>query len=483
MTSTKDSENKSKRRKRRENREIAVILYIFLAAFLGMIIYLIMFVYKDGNTVINSSYNKRLNILSNHVYRGQILANDGSVLAYTDFSDDGTEKRVYPYANLFCHSVGYSSYGGLGIESMYAYNLLTSNDILSSRIKNDFSGNKNWGDNITTTLDPMITYAAYTSLGDRKGAVVVSEVKTGKILAIVSRPDFDPNTIETTWEYYNNDTESGTLLNRATQGLYPPGSTFKIVTALEYIRENSNVDDYTYNCKGSFSLEGMVINCYHGQNHGEVSFTSSFAKSCNSSFANITSGLNKTKFRNTCEGLLFNSSIPSPYSYKQSYVDISSKSKMEDLLQTGIGQGKTQITPYHMNLITCAIANNGVLMTPYVMDKIISYDGKTIDENFPKVYEKLLTVQESEKLTTLMEEVVLDGTAKKLRGIEKYTAAGKTGSAEFSTDKSQSHAWFTGFAPVDNPEIAVTVVVEGGGSGGETAVPIAKDVFDIYFNE
>lgn len=479
MTSNKD---KISRRKKRENREIAVILYLFLTAFIGMMIYLVVFVYKDGNNVINSSYNKRLNILSNHVYRGSIFANDESVIAYTDVQEDGTEKRVYPYGNLFCHSVGYSDLGGLGIESMYAFTLLTSNDNVISRIKNDFSGSKNYGDSIITTLDPAITYTAFNSLGNRKGAVVVTEVATGKILALVSKPDFDPNTIKEYWDYYSNDVESSTLLNRATQGLYPPGSTFKIITALEYIREKANTDDYSYDCKGRFSLDGMIINCYHGQNHGSVDFSESFAKSCNSSFANITSSLNKSKFRNTCNELMFNSNIPCPYSYKQSYVDISSKSLTEDLLQTGIGQGKTQITPYHMNLITAAIANDGVLMSPYVLEKVESYDGKIITVNSPKQYERLISSKEAGTLKELMEKVVLEGTAKKLRGNENYTAAGKTGSAEYSSDKAKSHAWFTGFAPVDNPEIAVTVIVEGGGSGGETAVPIAKDVFDIYFN-
>jgi len=481
MTLNEDN-NKSKRRKRRENREIAVILYLFLAAFISMIIYLVIFVYKDGNTVINSSYNKRLNILANHVYRGEILANDNSVLAYTQINEDGSEKRIYPFANLFCHSIGYSELGGLGIESKYAYSLLTSNDIITSRIRNDLSGNKNNGDSLKTTLDPAITYAAYNSLGDRKGAVVVSEVKTGRILAVVSKPDFDPNTISDYWDYYNNDTESGALLNRATQGLYPPGSTFKIVTALEYIRENSDTDSYLYNCKGSFSLEGMTINCYHGQNHGDVTFYESFAKSCNSSFANITSELNKNKFKNTCEELLFNTNIPGPFSYKQSFIDISSKTNDEDLLQTGIGQGKTQISPYHMNLITAAIANDGVLMNPYVVEQIESNDGKIVEEYNPKSYARLISSGEAKKLTELMVGVVQEGTAKKLRGIDGYTAAGKTGSAEYSTDKKQSHAWFTGFAPADDPEIAVTVIVEGGGSGGETAVPIAKDVFDVYFN-
>lgn len=481
MILNKKNKNYISKRKSRENREIMVILYIFLSLFISMIVYLAVFEYKDGNTIINSSYNKRLNILANHVYRGKILANDKSIIAQTVVDEEGNEKRVYPYGRIFAHSAGYSSYGGLGIEGMYAYTLLTSNDNILSRVTNDIAGQKNWGDSVLTTLDPYVSEAAFDALGDRKGAVVATNVKTGEILALISKPDFDPNTIVEYWDYYNNDSESSALLNRATQGLYPPGSTFKIVTALEYIRENADINDYEYNCSGTFALDGSVINCYHGQSHGKIDFNKSFAKSCNSSFANIASTLNKSKFKTTSENLMFNSELPIPYSYKKSVVEVNAKSKMEDVLQTGIGQGKTQITPMHMNLITVAIANNGVLMNPYVISKIVNIEGKIISENNPKIYGRLITSSESETLTELMESVVLEGTGTRLRDDVPYRAAGKTGSAEFSSDKSLSHAWFTGFAPVEDPEIAVTVIVENGGSGGETAVPIARNVMNAYF--
>lgn len=481
MTMNNDPKKISKRKKR-ENREIMVILSFFMIMFLGLLLYIGIFVYKDGNTVINSSYNKRINILAKHVYRGQILANDDTVIAQTIINEDGSENRVYPYSSIFAHAVGFAEYGGLGIESMYGYTLLTSNDNVLSRVKNDLAGQKNWGDTIKTTLDPQLSYAAFEALGDRRGAIVVSNVKTGEILSLISKPDFDPNTISDYWEVYNSDTDSSVLLNRATQGLYPPGSTFKIVTALEYIRENKDFNDYVYNCKGSFALDGMVINCFHGNHHGEVDFKKSFAKSCNSSFANITSQLNKTKFRNTCDSLLFNEELPVPYSYKKSFTDISAKSLNEDLLQTGIGQGKTQITPMHMNLITSAIANDGILMNPYVLKNVVSVDGKLISETAPKSFGRLLTSEESKNLTKLMEAVIIEGTGTKLRDGVNYTAAGKTGSAEYSKDKTKSHAWFTGFAPVDDPEIAVTVIVEGGGSGGEISVPIARNIFNNYFS-
>lgn len=463
-----------------DNREILVILYVFMAMFIGLIAYLVVFTYRDGSTVVNSSYNKRLNMLANHVYRGSIYANDESEIAFTDVDDDGNDRRVYPYGRLFAHAVGYSSHGGLGIESMYAYTMLTSNENIFLKVKNDLTGVKNQGNNIYSTLDPYLTLAASDALGDRRGAVVVTNIKTGEILAIVSKPDFDPNSIDEMWDEYNSS-DTGTLLNRATMGLYPPGSTFKIVTALEYIKEHEDSSQYDYLCKGSFSLDGATINCYHGQKHGEVDFKKSFAKSCNSSFANITSSLNKVKFSDTCEELLFGKELPCPYTYKKSTVSISKKTVMEDMLQSGIGQGATLVTPVHMNLITAAIGNEGVLMTPYVVKKVTNADGDVISETKPKTYMRLLTEDNADELTELMAAVVTEGTGTRLRDDVSYRAAGKTGSAEYSQDKNQSHAWFTGFAPVDDPEIAVTVIVEGGGSGGETAVPIARAVFDTYF--
>lgn len=466
-----------------ENKEILIILITFFLLFLAMIIYVTIFVYSDASRVINSSYNKRINILSNHVYRGEIRALDDSIIAKTVINDEGIEVREYPYGPLFAHAAGYASHGGLGIEGAYAFTLLTSNDDFLARVVNDFSGKKNWGNNIITTLDPIVSYAAYSALGDRRGAVVVSDVNSGEIIALISKPDFDPNNIDAYWDYYNNDNEASALLNRVTQGLYPPGSTFKIVTALEYIRENNNIDDYVFDCNGKFEYEDLTINCYHGNKHGVVDFEKSFAKSCNSSFANITLQLNKNKFKKTCNELLFNEELPLPYSYRKSSVNISSKTDISDILQAGIGQGKTQITPIHMNLITSAIANRGVLMTPYVVKSVESVNGEVIFENEESEYKRIMSGSEASELCELMRNVVIEGTATRLNNSDLYTAAGKTGSAEYSSDKTKSHAWFTGFAPADDPQIAVTVIVEGGGSGGETAVPIAKAVMDSYFTK
>ena len=477
------------------NKQILQLTYFFAALFIALIVYVSIFVYKDSDEVINNSYNKRESLYSAKTVRGEILSRDGEVLAFTDTSN-GSEVRVYPYGKLFAHVVGYNIKGKAGVESLANFRLLKSNEYVFDRIKNSVAGIKNPGDSIVTTLDLKTQYAAYNALGDRNGAVVVMDAVNGYILAMVSKPDFDPNELIYTWDYMTNDPNNSSLLNRCTSGLYPPGSTFKILTALEYLKENSSannteINDYDFDCTGSFEYKGTKINCYHGISHGEIDFDTSFAKSCNSSFANITTTLNKDSFRRTCESMLFNNEIPSPaiinkrssMNVKNSFVPINSNSSVDELIQTGIGQGKTEVTPYHLCLISAAIANEGILMNPIIVKEIETSSGDHIVSTSVRQYKRLLSLEDSDKVKSLMREVITDGTGTNLLNTNGYTAFGKTGSAEFSTNKSESHALFTGFAEGDNGgKIAICVIIENGGSGGQVAVPVAKAVFDAYYN-
>lgn len=465
------------------NREIMISAILFVAIFVGMIAYLAHFVATSEQDMINNSYNSRQEMLLSENYRGSILSRDGEVLAETLLDADQNETRVYPYNNLFSHIVGYSTQGRMGVEALANYYLINTNTSLSNKAANGIAGVKNPGDNVYTTLDVQIQEVADHQLDIYKGAIVVTEVKTGKILALVSHPDFDPNEIADIWDDLIEDDSSSVLLNRATQGLYPPGSTFKIVTALEYIRENpSSYNKYAYTCNGYYKQGDSRINCYHGTNHGAVDFTTSFAKSCNASFANIGMGLDKKSFAQTLEDLLFGEELPLTLTCATSSVQVSEDMSTDDMMQTSIGQGKTQITPIHLNMITCAIANDGVLMKPYVIDHVENDAGDIVKSFKSSSYGRLMTSEESAALTELMTAVVEKGTATKLKGLS-YTAAGKTGSAEYNSTKGDSHAWFTGFAPAEDPEVAVTIIVEGAGSGGDYAVPIARRLFDAYFNE
>ncbi len=483
----KDPDKKTKKEKKerehiRSNREISVITYVFLALFIAMLVYLGYYTQVTSKTVINSTYNKRQALLESRYIRGDILSREGNVLATTKSDNDGGYYRLYPYRNTFAHIVGYSTHGVLGIEAMENYTLLSCDGNIVRRISNDLAGRKNHGDNVCTTLNTAMQEAAYDAMDDRRGAVVAMDVKTGEILCVLSKPDFDPNDIMGHWDTFNNDTDNSPLLNRAFLGSYPPGSTFKIVTALEYLKEHGgNSSDYGFECTGSFEYKGSVINCYNEQVHGWLNFDDSFAKSCNSSFANISSQLDRESFAATIDSLMFNGPLPLPFKYSMAYSDISADSSTDDLLQTGIGQGRTLISPIHMLLITSAIANDGVLMRPYIISRIENADGGVIMRTKNREYGRLIDQKYTDGLKKMMREVVVNGTARRVFDTDGYMISGKTGSAEYSSDKSLSHAWFTGFAGEEEPEIAVTVIVEGGGSGGAVAAPIAKRVFDAYF--
>lgn len=430
--------------------------------------------------VINSPYNQRQDLMADRVIRGKILDKDGEVLAETVTDEDGNEIRNYPYGEMIAHVVGYSVHGKSGLESQNNFDLLTSNSFFLEKISNEFKGEKNEGDNVVTTLDADLQEAAYDALGDNKGAVVVMEASTGKILSMVSKPAFDPNTVEEDWAEINQDT-NGILVNRATQGAYAPGSTFKIVTTLEYMRENPNYDSYQYDCEGKITHNDLTIHCFNKIVHGHETLRAAIADSCNAAFANIGLGLDKKQYRKTAEELLFNSKLPRVLPYRESDFEVTENTSDGEIMMTAMGQGKTQVSPYHMALITAAVANNGTLMKPYLVSEIKNNTGTQIKKYMPEEYKELMTAKEAAQLKDYMTSVVEEGTATQLKS-SSYTAAGKTGTAEYSSDKSKSHSWFIGFSNVDNPELVISVVIEGADDTGARAVPIAKKVFDTYYS-
>ncbi len=459
--------------------------YAFLALFLVMIGYFSWFVYADSEEVINNAYNKRADVYSQRVVRGDIISSDGEVLAYTKTDSDGNETRVYPYGEALAHAVGYTTEGLSGIESLANIYMLRSHSFILEYLKNEITGNKNEGDDATVTLDASLCQTAYDALGDYDGAVVAIRPSTGEIVAMVSKPSFDPNTLEENYDDYVEDSDDeSVLLNRATQGLYPPGSTFKIFTALEYLRENDYDDsDYSFVCDGSVAGDSITIHCYKNSVHGTLSLKQAFAKSCNGAFATIGLGLDISDFTDLVEGALFNSSLPCVFSYSKSSFALDSDSTDDEIMHTAIGQGETLVTPYHMALVACAIDNGGVLMSPYVLSSIDNDEGVNVKTFESEEYGSLFTEKDAETIKKYMRKVVTDGTGSDLSG-KSYKAYGKTGSAEYSDSDDSTHAWFVGFASKEGYEdLAIAVIVEDSGSGSKYAVPVAEEIFDEYFSE
>ncbi len=459
-----------------------IITYLFVGLFCLLIGYFAYFQVVKSESVIASAYNARLDLYAARVIRGDIVSSDGVVLATTKVSDNGDEERVYPYGAMFAHVVGYFSNGKSGIESSANFNLLRSHSFFLTQLKNELLDEKNQGDSVITTLDYDVQAAAYSALGSSDGAVVVLEASTGKVLAMVSKPDFDPNTLESLWDAIVNDESSSVLLNRATSGTYPPGSIFKIFTTLEYAHETASYENYSYECTGSLLIDGESIGCYHGSVHGVQTLKDSFANSCNTSYATIGLKLDITNFTDLLESLLFNETLPGTLAGTASSFSLSKDASTGKIMQTAIGQGDTTVTPLHMAWIAAAISQDGIAYTPYVVDQIQNDAGSTVKTYEAQEYGRILSKADASLLQEFMEEVVASGTASALSG-QSYNAAGKTGSAEYDNE-GNSHGWFVGYASKEGYEdIAIAVIVEDGGSGSASAVPVAKAVFDAYFGK
>lgn len=472
---------KKKLENRKNNKSIIVSTLIFVITFIAMAGYLIYFNLTQAESIINNSYNKRQGVLSRRTIRGSILSDDKTKLAVTNVDDDGNETRYYPYSGLFSHTIGYLNNGGYGLESLYGYYMLHSNQNFFEQIGNDLSGNRNTGDNVVITLNVGLQKACYDALGSNRGAVIVMEPSTGKILAMVSKPDFDPNTLAANWSQITGEGSDSVLVNRATQGLYPPGSTFKLITMLEYLREHKNdYGQYHYICDGTYELGNNTINCVRTTAHGDVDLFSSLAVSCNCSFINIGLSLDLDRYKKTAEKMLFNKELPTNLEYNKSRFVLNGESSEWDIAQTSFGQGKTVITPFHLALITCTIANNGTLMEPYLVSSVESTNGMTVKKFKEEKYDTLITEKEASLLKKGMEQVVKDSFSWLFGGVE-YTLAAKSGSAQYGTE-GYEHSLYASFSPADNPEIAVVAVVEGGPQRNTTAAEVTKQIYDYYYS-
>ncbi len=479
MKPEKKEEKRLKKEKKAKNREFVIIAYMFAALFVALSAYFCYFLTFKSDDFINSSYNPRLNSLQTANIRGDIITSDGETVA-TTLTFGPIEKRSYPKGREYCHAVGYAINGMSGVEKEASFRMVRSHDFIIRRLYNDITDQKNRGDTAVLTINSKLQDAAYDAMDDYQGAVIALDPDTGKVLCMVSQPTFDPNTLADDWDSIVSDETSSVLLNRATQGKYPPGSTFKIVTALEYLNEGGKADA-PYNCEGEFSFEGTTIHCYKGKVHGEQNFTNAFANSCNSAFAEIGLNLDVKQYGKLCDRLLFNKKLPTKIADagKSSFV-LSKDDNSSMLMQTAIGQGDTLVTPLHMAMIASAIANDGTLYKPYTLDKIQSPGGAIVMPYFKSRYGDIMSKEEAGNLKWLMRSVVTDGTGSALM-TDKYDAYGKTGTAEFSSNKDEAHSWFVGFAEKDGKKIAIAVVMEGAGSGSAHAVPLAKSVFDAYF--
>ena len=455
---------------------------IVTALLAAMLVYFVWFEVLGKQDVLVNPLNNRTSNMEKSVRKGDVMTSDNVVIATTQNAPDGTEYRLYPFNGVFAHTLGYVPLGGMGLESSQKIKLLTCNVNFLTQMRNELVGVKNTGDRLITTMDYRLSQYCYDLLGGRNGAIIVMEPKTGKILTMVSSPNFNPNTITSDWNSIIAETNSdANLVNRASQGAYPPGSTFKLITLLEYIREHpSDWQDFRYYCPGVYQKDGYTMSC-HGDVHGELDLFGCFALSCNGAFDTIAESLDAERWQKTAEQFGYNTGYSLDVMTRKASFQLLNNDSVPTRMQMAIGQGTTLTTPLLNLMGYCAVANNGVMMKPYLIDRYVTADGRTVESTQPEQLGRACTVQEASLLNTFLTKVITDGTAVHA-GISQCQVAGKTGSAQYSSEEGRYHAWFCGYAPAEDPRVAVCVLIERGGTGGEVAAPVAGSIFNYFFS-
>ncbi len=442
-----------------------------LVLLLSYVIYLQIF---ESTALAFHPLNRRTAEAARKVERGQITDKHGEILAFSKLSQS-EYRREYPYDAVFAHVVGYDSlkYGKTGIEG-------TFDGYLSGQINPEkrlgaisqlFSSSA--GNTVVLTVDAQLQQTAYQALDSKKGAIVVMSPKTGAIMAMVSRPSFDPNTLNTTWESVSQATNSP-LLNRAAQGLYPPGSIIKVMVAEAALAERMVDKNHQFTCNGSLKIgPDYTLTEDNNRAHGKLDLQQALAVSCNVTFGQLALDLGRPKMAKYFERYGFTQMIKGDIQENANSIPDFSRLSDGDLAQTGIGQGSLLVTPLRMAMLASTFANKGNMMKPYLLQKIVAPDGTIVRETKPDVWLSPADSKLASQIVDMMVTVVEEGTgsAAALRGIQ---VAGKTGTAE--NPHGASHAWFIGFAPAEDPQVAVAIIVENAGSGGKAAAPIARQI-------
>ncbi|MDX3657795.1 penicillin-binding protein 2 [Streptomyces sp. ID05-26A] len=450
-----------------------------------------------------NAYNRRVLLDEYARKRGLITVADGTVIAdVKETSDRLRFLRTYGAGKAYAPVTGYLSvtYGTSGMERAENDLLNGSDDrLFARRVSALITGRDPVGGNVQLTLNAKVQQTAYDQLTAKgfTGSVVAIKPDTGEILAMASTPSYDPNLLAShdvneqaaAWKQLNADDSGDPLLNRATQALYPAGSTLKVVVAAAALADGKNKDTQ-YTAKGSITLPGSQtpLPNFNGTPCGPgetVSMETALAKSCNTAFGEMAGQLGANKLRRQAEKFGFNDpDLTVPLA-----VETSTLGSIPDdaaLYQTGIGQRDVQITPLENAVIAATIANNGKRMQPYLVSKILGPDLKAIDETDPDEVESAMSTANANALRDMMiQSEINTGGEGRLQNVQ---VASKTGTAEHGADvkKNNPHAWYIAFAPAQKPEIAIAVIVEDGGdrglgaTGGKVAAPIGRAVMNAY---
>ncbi len=430
--------------------------------------------------------------------RGAILVDGDAKASSTPSEDDFEYQRVYTDPLLYGHLTGYFSlvYGATGLEAALGEELSgASDDQFYDRVVSMFSGDQPTGASVELTIDPELQRTAAQLLEGRQGSIVALDPKTGAILAMVSSPGYDPNELAShdsgsviaAADRLNAD-PAAPLVNRAISGdLYAPASTFKIIDTVaalesgEYTTESSIPNPQELPLPGTdVTLPNYVGGGCTARAEADLEFA--LEQSCNTPFASIALDLGDEAIRQTAQNFGYGESLSVPLKVTPSL--FPEELNESQLALSAIGQYDVRTTPLQVAMTSAAIANDGVQMKPQLVETVRSSDLSVIDEFAPEQLRRSTSADVARTVSDLMVEVVDDGIARGA-AVPGVRVAGKTGTAEIGSDEGLNDAWFTGFAPADDPQVALAVVFEDVdvATGASLTSPSAKQLFEAVLNK
>jgi len=467
------------------NKAVSKVFIVSAVLFVALVVNLTWIMVVRAQWFQDRPENKRSIAKEMKIKRGDIIGYDGSVIAGTE-RRSGYYYRDYPNGTLAPQLVGYDSirYGRSGIEAQLNDELTgQSSDLGVQNWVDKLLGRRPKGADVKLTLVPAVQKVAQQELQGLKGAIVVLDPKTGALIASASAPGYDPANLEDQWPRLSTDT-SAPLLNRPTQGLYVPGSAFKVVTASAGLDTGKVTPETEFVDTGTYVVFGGKVTNYGGAVYGVNDLTTALTLSINTTFAKVGNLLGRKRLIAGMERYGFYQTpplalpagevVPSGRYGKRGLLPPGAFMDPLDVAWAACGQERVLATPLQMALVAGGVANGGRVMKPYYLQEIVTATGDVVSVTQPEQWLVATKALTASQLSTMMQNVVNagTGTAAALEGIQ---VAGKTGTAE--KGDGSNLAWFIGFAPAYDPQVAIAVVIEDTQStGGEAAAPLAAEV-------
>lgn len=413
--------------------------------------------------------NKRNALSDSDTKRGSIMDAQGRALAQSAGGN-----RSYPMGAAMAAVTGYmASFGSMGIEAYGNKELLGLSGERSALGPVAQLWQAETGNDVYLTIDADAVQAAYDGLAGRRGAAVVLDINTGAVVALASSPSYNPATVADEWESLLARDDSP-LLNRALYGLYPPGSTIKPLIADWAIRTAMTDTREVFDCTGVLDVGGgYTIKESHDQVHGKIKLDQALVGSCNVTFGTLAMRMGAQELATAFKTFGFERELEGELSGETSHLPDFATLDQGDVAQVGIGQSTLLVTPMYMALMAEAFANAGVVMKPYMIEKVVAPDGTVLKETYPAKWFEATNRDRATMIDNWMEDVVQKGTgtSAKVSGIR---VTGKTGTAE--NPAGDDHAWFIGSAQMGKRQLAFAIIVENSGGGGTEAAPIARNI-------